>query len=240
MKRLLRRATFASVSVTAAYLVLLAYPQPLFAYQLHHAGITVYATTPIPDAMRTTLDRVRERINRSPLIEPARQEQVFICDTPWVFALFARTNHRAGGVADAFLGQNVFLRDSDMATDRLISPGGQPVAADRPLSYYIAHELMHIAQARHLGRVGYARLPRWTDDGYADYVARDYDLREALRKMKAGERELDPSRSGLYIRYHLLVAYLLERKGMAVHAMLESPPEREALEREILGLTDWR
>ena len=84
MTTLLRRFTVAIVTVALAYVVLLAYPQPLFAYQLKHAGITVYATTPIPDAMRTTLDRVRARINRSPLIDPARHQQVFICDTPWV------------------------------------------------------------------------------------------------------------------------------------------------------------
>jgi hypothetical protein len=238
VKKLLRRAAVISAGLAAAYVVLLAYPQPLFAYQLSHAGITAYSTTPIPDQMRTTLERVRARINRSPLIDPAVHQQVFICNTPWVFALFARTNYRAGGVANE-IGRHAFLRESDMSSDRLIGPGGQPVAVDRPLSYFIAHELMHIAQSRHLGPLRYYRLPRWTNDGYADYVARDYDLREALKKMKTGARELDPSLSGLYIRYHLLVAYMLEKKGVDARALVESPPERETLEREILGLTDW-
>jgi hypothetical protein len=239
MKVIIRRGIATAVGISVLYLFLLAYPQPLFAYQLEHAGITVYATTPVPDAMRATLDRVRHRINRSPLIDPTQRHAVFICNTPWIFALFARTNHRAGGIADAFVGQHVFLRESDMARDRLISPGGQPVAEDRPLSYFIAHELMHIAQVRYLGRLGYARLPRWTDDGYADYIARDYDLKEAWRKMKDGTRELDPNQSGLYIRYHLLVAYLLEKRGVELPALLTNPPERGALEREVLHLTDW-
>ncbi len=133
MKKLLRRFAVAIVTVAVAYVVLLAYPQPLFAYQLEHAGIRVYATTPIPDAMRTTLERVRARINRSPLIDSAEHQEVFICNTPWVFALFARTNYKVGGVANA-IGRHVFLRESDMSGDRLISPGGQPVAPDRPLS----------------------------------------------------------------------------------------------------------
>ena len=117
------------VTVSLAYLVLLAYPQPLFAYEMEHAGITVYSTAPIPDAMRTTLDRVRMRINRSPLIDGTERQQVFICHAPWVFALFARNHYRVAGVANAFVGQRVFLRESDMAGDRLIGPSGRPVAA---------------------------------------------------------------------------------------------------------------
>ena len=54
-----------------------------------------------------------------------------------------------------------------------------------------------------------------------------------------GVRELDPSRSGLYLRYHLMVAYLLDEKGLSIAALMANPPEREALERELHALTDW-
>lgn len=119
-----------------------------------------------------------------------RETHVFICEPPWLFALFARHNYRAGGVAEAFTGQHVFLRESDMERDRLIGPGGQPFAADRPLSYFIAHEVMHIANARALGRLAYLRLPQWVNDGYADYVARDIDLAAAWRGLRTGASEL--------------------------------------------------
>ena len=152
------------------------YPQPLFAYELHHAGITVHATRPIPDAMKPTLERVRTRLDRSVLASATRDTHVFICQSRWVFALFARQNYRVGGIADWLVGQHVFLRESDLLNDRLIGPGGQPVAADRPLSDFIAHELMHIANARTVGRRRYGRMPQWVDDGYADYIARDIDL----------------------------------------------------------------
>jgi hypothetical protein len=153
--------------------------------------------------------------------------------------VFARLNYQVGGVADGFVGQHVFLRESDMDNDRLIGPSGQPVAADRPLSYFIAHELMHIVTVRHVGRRNYARLPQWVDDGYADYIAREIDLKDALAKFKEGARELDPSRSGLYLRYHLMVAYLLERQGASIAAVMGAPPERDALERDLHALTDW-
>jgi hypothetical protein len=237
--RLLRRSLLTLLAVSVAYMLLLVFPQPLFAYELTHAGITIHSTTPIPDAMRTTLERVRLRLARSPLAPEAGDAHVFICHSRWIFALFARQNYRVGGIANAFIGQHVFLRESDMVNDRLIGPSGQPVAADRPLSYFIAHELMHIANTRTIGRRRYSQLPQWVDDGYADYVARDIDLGGALQQLKAGARELDPRQSGLYLRYQLMVAYLLEKKGWKLEELLLHPPDREAVERDLEALTGW-
>jgi hypothetical protein len=235
----IRRTLLSTLTVGAAYLLILIHPQPLFAYELEHAGIVVHATRPIPDAMRLTIDRVRARLDRSPLADPAHVNHVFLCDSPWLFGLFARGNYRVGGIANVFVGQHVFLRASDMEHDRLIGPSGQPVAADRPLSYFIAHELMHIAHGRRLGRLGYARLPKWVDDGHADYVARDVDLANALRGFKEGVRELDPSRSGLYIRYHLMVAYVLEKERGTPAALLAHPPAMDDVERRLAALEAW-
>lgn len=237
--RAFKRILLSLLAAVTVYAALLTYPQPLFAHELEHAGIVVHATSPIPDAMRGTLERVRARVNRSELFVPSAREEVFICTKSWVFALFARQNRAAGGIANGFLGQHVFLRDSDMHRDRLFSPSGSPVAADRPLSYFIAHELTHIAQVRAIGKIAYARVPRWVDDGYADYVARNIDLAATLASFKAGDRELDPARSGLYLRYHLMVAYVLGHKGMTIRQLLTTPPDGDAILAELQQLPLW-
>jgi hypothetical protein len=188
---------------------------------------------------RATLDRVRARLDRTSLADRRHIEHVFMCDSRWLFALFARTNYKVGGIADVFVGQHVFLRESDMEHDRLIGQSGQRVSSDRPLSYFIAHEIMHIAHGRRLGRLGYARLPQWVDDGHADYVARDIDFDQALRAFKAGAKELDPVRSGLYIRFHLMVAYMLEKERIAPVALIEHPPTRDTVERKLADLAAW-
>jgi len=227
------------LAATVIYALLLTYPQPLFAYELRHAGVALHADRPIPDAMRVTLEGVRARLDRSPVAEPGRVQDVFVCMSGWRFALFARQHYRVGGIANVYVGQQVFLRASDMDHDRLIGPSGQPVAADRPLSYFITHEIMHIEQGRRLGRLGYLRLPQWIDDGYADYVARDIDLGQALQGFKAGARELDPSRSGLYVRYQLMVAYLIGKRHVDPRALSGHRHERESIERELAALPAW-
>lgn len=238
-KRTLSWVWRALLATIAVYALLLTYPQPLFAYELRYAGIALHADRPIPDAMRATLERVRARLDRSPIAEPGRVQDVFICMSRWRFALFARNNYRVGGIANVYIGQQVFLRESDMAHDRLIGPGGQPVAADRPLSYFITHEIMHIEQGRRIGRLAYLRLPQWVDDGYADFVGRDIDLGQALQAFKSGARELDPARSGLYLRYQLMVAYVIDKQRVDPLTLLTQPPERAIIEGELGRLSAW-
>ena len=229
----------ATLTLVIAYALLLTYPQPLFAYELRHAGVVLHADRPIPIAMRATLDRVRARLNRSPVADATRVQDVFLCQSRWRFALFARNNYRVGGIANVYIGQQVFVRESDMEHDRLIGPGGRPVAADRPLSYFIAHEIMHIEHGRVLGRLGYIRLPQWADDGHADYVARDIDLAEALRGFTSGAAALDPARSGLYLRYQLMVAYLIDKQHVGPMTLLTHPPDRATVDRDLRGLASW-
>ena len=238
-RRLTRRAGVSFGVLVAAYALLLVYPQPLFAYQLAQGGIVVHARRPIPEAMRDTLTKVRVRLDRSPLYDSSQTSHVFICEPRWVFALFARTNYRVGGIAHGLIGRHVFLRESDMDHDRLIGPSGQPVAADRPLSYFMAHELTHIIQARHLGLLAYARLPKWVDDGYADYVARDIDLGAALQGLKNDGRELDPARSGLYLRYQLMIAFLLDVRQTPLTSVLRRLDDGREVERELRSLNAY-
>ena len=52
---------------------------------------------------------------------------------------------------------------------------------------------------------------------------RGFDYEANLRAFRAGEVALDPARSGLYRRYHLLVASLLDVRRMTVDALLAEP-----------------
>lgn len=238
-RRGLRCLLVCGLVIGVVYTLLLTHPQPLFAYKLEHAGIVVHATQPIPDEMRATLDRARARLNASTIADPARVRHVFMCQSRWLFALFALNHYKAGGVANVYVGQNVFLRESDMQHDRLVGASGRPAPADRPLSYFIAHEIMHVEHGCLLGLVGYSRLPKWADDGHADYVARDIDLSRALAGLQSGAPDLDPARSGLYVRYHLMVAYLIEKKHVEPRDLLEHPRERDVVEGELAALKAW-
>ena len=112
--------------------------------------------------------------------------------------------------------------------------GVTPSSPDRPLSYFIAHEVTHGLISRFLG-LAYWRIPVWKNEGYADYVGKggDFDFQKNLALFKKGDPALDPRASGLYLRYHLLVAELLDRRKLSVEEMLRENFDREQLEADL-------
>ena len=225
------------------YLTLLCHPGLFFPHAFTRGGITVYSDEPIPpDAAGRILEEVERRLTRSPLAESQqlRDLRVYICNRRWRFVLFANYRYRVAGLAYAPLTDNVFLRAARFDTNRLIGPSGREVPGERTLDYYLAHELVHVLVARELGIVEHWRLPAWKNEGYADLIAKggDFDFERVRGQFRRGDRELDPKRSGLYLRYHLLVAYLLQHRGVGAHELLKGEFDRARLEREILAIED--
>jgi hypothetical protein len=109
---------------------------------------------------------------------------------------------------------------------------------DRTLDYYVAHEITHQLTGQALGPARYFQLPRWVREGYADYVGKgnSFQYSEARRTFLARAPEMDWNKSGQYLRFHLLVAYLLDHQHWTVDQLLKNPP-RESASR---GCHPWR
>jgi hypothetical protein len=242
-KKIARVALFATLGLGLAfvgYLVLLCHPGLFFGYTLTRGGITLHSDEPIPEEPAgRILEEVERRLARSPLAAPPRVNdlRIYICNHRWRFVLFANFRHRVGGLTRPPLTDNIFLRSVRFDANRLIGPSGRDVPGERTLTYFLAHEITHVLIARELGAVGYVRLPTWKDDGYADLVAKggEFDYERAREQLRRGDRELDPKRSGLYLRYHLLVAYLLEHQRIGVGEMLRGEFDPDRLEHRILS-----
>jgi hypothetical protein len=232
------RAVLVLSLAIAGYGVLLVHPQPLFAFGAREGTILLHAREPLPEATAGVLQDARRRVAASPFYDPRATYDVFLCDDARTFAAFTLWNHGAGAVSQWELGGNIFLRPSHIETNRLVGRSGRETPGERTLSYFIAHEVTHTMVARRIGRLHYAGLQRWQVEGYADYVGKAgaFDFDQTLAGFRAGTRELDPKRSGLYLRYHLLVAYLLDRAGMTPDALLEGPIEQTEVEGRLRGL----
>jgi len=240
-KTLIRTALAAVVGILTAaalYLLLLRHPGLFFGHTFNDGILTLYSDEPIPPAAQRVLKVAEARLERSPLMRnrAPRDFSIYICNRKWRFVSFANTRYKVGGLTYPPLSNNIFLRGVHFDANRLIGPSGNEVPGARTLSYYIAHEVVHTLVADHLGVVAHWRLPSWKNEGYADYIAKgnDFDFDRAVAQFRRGDRELDPVRSGLYLRYHLIVAYLLDFKGVGVRQMLTQQFDQRLVEAEIL------
>jgi hypothetical protein len=219
-------------------MTLIAFPYPIFSHAFHFENITVYSDQSISPALLPILNDVQARLRRSPLNDPTLQHRVFICNKGWLFTFLANADYRAGGVNKTWLNQNIFLRRSDIEKNRLISPSGREVPGERTLAYFITHEIAHSLEVHLLGRYAYIRLPAWKREGYADYVARDsgFVFAKRLAAFQNNAPEMDPQRSGLYLRYQLFVSYLLNVVHITPEEMLTDSFAETALDHMLRAL----
>jgi len=235
----LRRVLILSVLLIAGYAAILCLPSPFFSFAVSAHGVTLHSDQPLPDAAtRTVLDQVHAKLEHSPLYSPGMQCDVFICNARWRERLFFNKDYGVGGVAPYPVTSNVFIREAAVGDNRLIGPHGNPVPGDRTLDYFVAHEITHQLTGRAMGPMAYFRLPQWVREGYADYVGKGsgYGFEAARQAFLAGAPEMDWHRSGLYSRFHLLVAFLLDRSGWTVDRLLRNPPEQSVVEAQLRGM----
>jgi hypothetical protein len=236
-RRWARRVALGLGATAAAWLALAIHPQPLFAFSAQRANVVLHARAPLAPRAFPILDEVVRRLARSPLYDPARTHHVFLCDTPSLYGLFTLWGHNSGGVTQTQFVGNVFIRPSSVERDRVIGPSGDDKPGERTLTYFITHEVTHAMTADRLGRWRAYRLAAFQREGYADYVGfdRPVDFPTWRAALARGAPEMSPSRSGLYRRHELLVAYLLERRGMSVPELLARPLDRGRVEADLLA-----
>jgi hypothetical protein len=223
------------IGAGAAYAALLLWPAPFFAYRIRKGAIVLCSDEPIPASAARVLEEALDRIALSPLYRETAKRRIYVCNRPWRWMLFANVKSHVGGLTYVPLSSNIFLRAAHFDANRLVGPSGAEVPGERTVSYFIAHELAHTMIAERLGAVRYWRLPVWKDEGYSDYLAkgRDFSFKDAARRLERGDAELDPARSGLYLRYHLCVNFLLRKKAKSVAELLERDFDPKELEAEI-------
>ncbi len=231
----MKRALWILAVVVVGWVTLVVHPQPLFAYTERQGNVVLHARRPFPAATQPLLDDVLRRVSASPLYDPSRVHHVFLCDTPALFGALALWDYKVGGLSQTMLGSgHVLIRPYDIQQDTVFGRSGE-VKNGRPLAYFIAHEITHTMTADRIGRWRYRRLAAFQTEGYADHVAfaRPLDLHAERDALVRETPEMDPRRSGLYRRYELMVAYLLQRRGMSVDELLARPLDRRVIEEQV-------
>lgn len=235
-KKILLKIGAATVGIVALIWLLLSLPQPFFPTAVSAKNLTLYSDQSFaPASGQQVLELVEAKLTKSPLYSAEQKHFIFICNARWRQRLFFTYQYGVGGVNYYPITTNVFLRDSIIEENCLIGPGGNRVPSERTLDYFIAHEITHSLTGQAVGGVAYHQLPQWKREGYADYVGKGaaFNYDEGRRAFLADDPKMDHSKSGLYWRFNLLVAHLLEKKQWSVHRLLTEPIEQTAVEEMI-------
>ena len=229
----------ASLLWILVHVLLVVFPQPLFAYQLDHGPFTVRSTEPISSEMRRVLDRTQTLLSASELYDPGLHHTIYLCQSPRLMRhLFLRNMHFGASPRTG----DTFITNGDSILDRAYCPvTGPEDRRQRTLSGSIAHEITHRLLRWHEGFWKELRHPRWIVEGYCDLIAQDSPLpiRDAVDMLKNGEQ---PPGSMMVV-YRLMMDHLIHEKGLTIRQIIDRPPDFQAIREAALDpsrLEKWK
>jgi len=231
LRRIYRIASYSLATISVLYIVLLYFPQPLFAYSERYESFEIYSDRPIDDDLHKVLDRAEILLKDSPIYDANVERRVFLTGSFAKYGFLANKAYRSFGSTIPFL-DNVMINKSDAGIDLVLMP--REYSDRRSLSGVVAHEITHLLVRRRYGTISSITMPTWKVEGYCEYIAREstIPLDEGMRRW----RENPGDDSGYrYTKYHAMVKYMLERRGLTVDDLFTSKLNETEVAAETLA-----
>jgi len=219
-------------SLAAICHLVVRYPATLFRYSVREQGLTLRSDQPFDgSAGRAILAGVRARLDR---VATGFEGSACITQTPWRRRLFFLPEPRAIGISMPFVS-TIFIREAHVDRNRVVNSLGREVGLHLTLQHVIGHEFGHVITYR---KVGYLRtlhqVPEWIREGIAEYVGGidGFDFQQDCQAFLKNETIMGPPVPGVppYRRLHLLVFFLIERRGWNLERLLRELPSQTAVE----------
>lgn len=220
--------------VTAAFLLLLSFPQLLFAHQTTYKNFHVYSREPLDRNINAVLDKVEARLKTSSINDDRFKPKIFLTNSYGIYrGLSLNIGWNSFGKGYPLLPtSNVFINKADLASDLVFR--NAPTNNSRSLSGVIAHEVTHLLIRNRFGYRRNVMMPSWKKEGYAEYVAGGSTLshEDGVRMWKGNPKD---GTGYQYFKYYMLVKYLLEQEKISVDDLFNRDFDVAALEERVLS-----
>ncbi len=229
--RTYRTVRYLVFALAGAYIVLLSYPQILFAHETSYKNFEVYSREPLDNEVYAVLDKVETRLAVSPINDQKLKPRIFLINSYGLYAtlsLYFGSSSFGKGFA-VLPSNNIFINKSDLAKDLVFR--NAPANNERSLSGVIAHEATHLLIRKKFGYLRNLTMPAWKKEGFAEYVAGGSTLayETGVKMWKANPGD---GAGYQYFKYYMLVKYLLEHDKLSVEELFNREIDVGSLEAE--------
>ena len=228
-----RRLRHTLLLASLGYLLMLSFPQVLFAHEISYRTFTVYSRQPLHKEIYAVLDKAEARLAASEIHDEAVRSRIVLTGGFHSYALWSlHVGGNSFGKSYPLLPtDNIFINRSEPARDAVLRRAA--AHGERSLSGVIAHETTHLLIRRKFGYWRNLAMPAWKKEGYAEYVAGGSTLSydDGVRMWKASPSDASGYR---YFKYYMLVKYLLDHDKLSVDEFLHRDFDLRELEEKVL------
>ena len=245
-KKVVTGLTLTSLSGAILLILVVLYPQNLFANRMLHGSFTVYSNAAIDEKITMVLDDALELVEHAEIYDPTYHYDIFLCSGTFYNEL---DNKLLGRVLARATDNNILLKvEVDLDKNRLVGPKNS-----RNLTTTIAHEMIHCLQAHRYGKLKFNPWNHpelWKLEGYPEYFSKrskikseHYHLRDEIQRLIEFEEQpnngwieiekgqYDPV---VYFRGRLMVEYLMDVKRLTYDQILNKEIKANSVYHEML------
>lgn len=224
-------SVFASVFTVAvlAYFLTIVFPQYLFAYEITHKSLKVYARAPFDESIKQILDAAEFKLEKSPLYDASQTDKIFLTGSYAFYGFLSNKAYASFGNSVPLI-DNVLINKTDVNQDLVFAP--RDVPNSRSLSGVLAHEVTHLMIRNKFGAIkSLVSIPTWKNEGYCEYVAGATTLSfdEGVKLWKENSNDVRLA----YFKYHQMVKYLLDDEKISVEDLFNQDFDQKDLEQKV-------
>lgn len=221
------------IILAAIFIIFIIFPNlSLYRHHVSYKQFNVYANTKINDTIYRILDDVEEKLKASEIYNDDLSYKIFISSGFKPYSIFCPS------LKDAFAAtypiiNNIFISKTEIENNLVQRNASED--NERSLSSVITHEVTHKLIENNIGIKANKRLEVWKKEGYCEYISVEstLNLKAGIKKVYKGSNSFSPAFS--YLKYRILVTYLMDVKGHSFQSLVETKFDTSQLEKELLN-----
>ena len=215
------------VLLIAFYILIPAFPHPIFKHKLVYENFSVYSDKELPENFTDILKETKFRIENLEIYDPSFKPDIFICDSEDLYKFFAfwvRLNPNSQGFNLSFF-DNTFLNLTRINSLKYYHDQRLKYThLNGNVSQVLAHELIHNLDSRYSGIWEYIEKPVWKKEGYCEFgstiafIEKDetYDLFKRSSFYFEDDLFNAPNHSKYYYKAQIMVEYLFTERDFTI------------------------
>ncbi len=219
------------IILAAIFIAFIIFPNlSFYRHHINYKQFNIYADIEINVEIYEILNKVDKQLKTSEIYDNNLSFKIFISSGFKPYSIFSPSYKDAFAITYPIIN-NIFISKTDIKNN-LVQRNAEE-DNKRSLSSVITHETTHKLIENEIGIKANKKLETWKKEGYCEYISGEstLNLKAGINKVYQESNSSSPAFN--YLKYRILVTYLMNIKGHSFHSLVETEFDLRQLEIEL-------